>query len=361
MTERLLVLGGAGFVGSSIAIGLKNLYPQLNVSCFDNLRRRGSELSLPRLKDHTIRFVHGDVRSASDLDPGTLGKPGLIIDCSAEPSVLSGVTSPNYVLQTNLLGTINILEFCRQFGARLMFLSTSRVYSIPALRRIRLLEQPTRFCLAQDQMESGISQLGINEDFSTAEFRSLYGTSKLASEMLIAEYREAFGLKAIINRCGVLTGPWQMGKVDQGVFVFWIAAHYFMRKLEYIGFGGTGKQVRDLLHIDDLLRLVAYQLEHFDDLEGEVYNVGGGMDCSLSLLETTTLCQDITGRTVEIQQNEHDRPADIPVFITDSRKIMNRTGWRPRHTPKSTLSDVHRWIRDNETILRPVLSINNAL
>jgi CDP-paratose 2-epimerase len=113
--------------------------------------------------------VHGDVRSASDLDPRALGKPGVIIDCSGRRDL------PNYVLQTNLLGTINILEFCRQVGARLIFLSASRVYSVPALRRILLVEQPTRFCLAPDPSESGISQLGITEDFSTTEFRSLYG------------------------------------------------------------------------------------------------------------------------------------------------------------------------------------------
>jgi len=361
MTERLLVLGGAGFVGSSLAIGLKSLYPRLNVTCFDNLRRRGSELNLPRLKDHAIRFLHGDIRIVTDLDPEALGKPGLIIDCSAEPSVLAGVTSPNYVLQSNLLGTINILELWRQLGARLMFLSTSRVYSVPALRKIRLVEQPTRFGLAPQQSEPGISLSGINEEFPTRGFRSLYGTTKLASEMLIEEYCEAFRLKAIINRCAVLTGPWQMGKVDQGVFVLWMAAHCFGRKLEYIGFGGSGKQVRDLLHIDDLLKLVAYQLEHFEDLEGEVYNVGGGLECSLSLLEATELCREITGETIEIQKNEQSRPADVPLFIADSSKIMHRTGWRPRYTPVSTLNDIHRWMRENEPTLRPLLSGINTL
>src|SRR4030088_3387796 len=114
MTERLLVLGGAGFVGSSLAIGLKSEFPQWGVVCFDNLRRRGSELNLPRLRGHDIRFVHGDIRSSSDLDAAELGNPGIIIDCSAEPSVLAGVSSPLYVLQTNLVGTVNILEFSRQ-------------------------------------------------------------------------------------------------------------------------------------------------------------------------------------------------------------------------------------------------------
>jgi CDP-paratose 2-epimerase len=356
MTERLLILGGAGFVGSSLALGLRNIHPEWEIICFDNLRRRGSELNLPRLRQGGIVFVHGDIRSSTDLDTTGLSNPSIIIDSSAEPSVLAGVSSPEYVLQTNLVGTINVLELCRRSGARLLFLSTSRVYSVPALRRIRLDEQATRYCLAAQQTEPHVSQAGISEDFSTREFRSLYGTTKLASEMLIEEYREAFALKAIVNRCGVLTGPWQMGKVDQGVFVLWMAAHYFPRSLEYIGFGGTGKQVRDLLHINDLLKLVQYELEQFDALDGEVFNVGGGSNCSLSLLETTDLCREITGTTIEIRGNPEERPADVPIFITDNARVTARTGWRPQNTPVSTLRDIHSWIKENAGELRFVLS-----
>jgi CDP-paratose 2-epimerase len=207
MTKRVLILGGAGFVGSSLAIGLKSAHPEWGISCFDNLRRRGSELNLPRLRAHEISFVHGDIRSATDLDAEALGSPDIVVDCSAEPSVLAGVTSLQYVVQANLMGTANVLEFCRRTSARLMFLSTSRVYSVPALRGLKLVEQPTRFCLAPEQPEPHVTEHGIGEEFSTKGFRSLYGTTKLASELLIEEYRESFGLKAIVNRCGVLTGP----------------------------------------------------------------------------------------------------------------------------------------------------------
>jgi len=124
--SKILILGGAGFVGSSLAIGLKSAYPDWTVVCFDNLRRRGSELNLPRLRHSGIQFVHGDIRSSTDLDPQALGAPETVVDCSAEPSVLAGVTSPQYVIQTNLVGTVNVLELCRQLGARLLFISTSR-------------------------------------------------------------------------------------------------------------------------------------------------------------------------------------------------------------------------------------------
>jgi len=356
MTKQVLILGGAGFVGSSLAVGLKAAHPEWGIACFDNLRRRGSELNLPRLRGHGIRFVHGDIRSATDLDVEALSTPDIVVDCSAEPSVLAGVTSPQYVVQANLLGTANVLEFCRQTSARLLFLSTSRVYSVPALRALKLIEQPTRFCLAAEQTEPNVSEAGVKEEFSIRGFRSLYGTTKIASEMLIEEYREAFGLKAIINRCGVLTGPWQMGKVDQGVFVLWMAAHYFRKNLEYIGFGGTGKQVRDLLHIDDLLRLVTHEIVHFDELAGELFNVGGGADCSLSLLETTELCREITGQTIEIKQTKNERPADVAWFITENSKVIRRTGWAPQHTPRRILQDIYNWIKQEEAILRPILS-----
>ena len=178
----------------------------------------------------------------------------------------------------------------------------------------------------------------------------------MASELLIEEYRQAYGIKAIINRCGVLTGPWQMGKVDQGVFVLWVAAHYFQKPLKYSGYGGIGKQVRDLLHIEDLLRLVDYQLNNFELLDGEVLNVGGGKENSLSLLETTQLCQDIVGRSTPIQPVTQAREGDIPIFITDNTQINHKTQWQPLINPRKTLQDIYDWIIENEKILQSVLS-----
>lgn len=354
MPEKLLILGGAGFVGSSLAIGLKRAHSDWEIICLDNLRRRGSELNLPRFKALGIQFVHGDVRSTSDLEPAAFPVT-TIVDCSAEPSVLAGFGSPQYVIQTNLIGTVNILELARQVQARVLFLSTSRVYPIAALKALDLKETATRFELTPTQTLTGASPAGISEAFGLTGARSLYGTTKLASELLIEEYRDAYGLSAIVDRCGVLTGPWQMGKVDQGVFVLWVAAHYFKTALKYIGFGGTGKQVRDLLHINDLLRLVDYQLGHFAELDGDVLNVGGGAETSLSLLETTQICQELTGNVIPIEPVFTDRPGDVPLFITDATEITAKTGWQPEISARETLHDIYCWIAENETILAPIL------
>lgn len=355
MSCRVLIPGGAGFVGSSLAIALKSRHPDWTIICLDNLRRRGSELNLTRFRKLGIEFVHGDIRSETDLDPAVL-QVDTILDCSAEPSVLAGFSSPRYVLQTNLVGTINLLELARQLQSRLLFLSTSRVYPIAALKAIPLVETATRFEIAPNPAIAGVSVKGISEQFPLAGSRSLYGATKLASELLIEEYREAYGIPTIVNRCGVLTGAWQMGKVDQGVFVLWVAAHYFQKPLKYIGYGGTGKQVRDLLHIDDLVDLVDYQLKHFSDLDGSVLNVGGGIENSLSLLETTQLCEAITGKTIAIERLIEERPGDVPIFVTDSTEVSNRTGWFPKKNPHQTLEEIYHWIVEYEDQLKPILS-----
>ena len=230
----------------------------------DNLRRRGSELNLPRLREAGVRFVHGDVRRPEDLAE-LPEAPEAIVECSAEPSAQSGYGgSPEYLVQTNLVGCYNCLELARRAKAAFLFLSTSRVYPAARVNALAFEESGTRFVLSERQAVAGASGQGIGEDFPLEGARSLYGMTKLAAELMIAEYGDAYGVPYVIDRCGLIAGPWQMGKTDQGVVALWMAAHYFKRPLSYIGFGGTGKQVRDILHVDDLCDLVAEQIRHFD-------------------------------------------------------------------------------------------------
>ncbi|OKH40428.1 3-beta hydroxysteroid dehydrogenase [[Phormidium ambiguum] IAM M-71] len=343
MSRRVLITGGAGFVGSSLGLALTERYSDWKIIALDNLKRRGSELNLPRLKQAGIEFIHGDVRNKEDLDPIAL-QPDLILECSAEPSVLAGYNSPGYVLQTNLVGTVNCLELARQTQADFIFLSTSRVYPIAHLSALKFTEIETRFQLLEQQSLPGISSQGIAEEFPLDGARSLYGATKLASELLIAEYADSYQIRTLINRCGVLTGPWQMGKVDQGVFALWMAFHYFKKSLKYIGYGGTGKQVRDFLHIADLLELIDIQINQLEELKGQTFNVGGGLSNTLSLYETTQLCQKITRNQIVITPVEETRSGDIPIFITDSRKIMQATGWKPKINSETTLQEIYQWI-----------------
>ncbi len=351
---RVLVTGGAGFIGGNLAIGLRARHPDWEVRALDNLRRRGGELNLPRLRAAGVEFVHGDVRLLDDLL--SVGELDALVECSAEPSVLAGYDgSPDYVIGANLIGAYNCLELARRREAQVVFLSTSRVYPIAPLESLTLIESDTRFELNEDQPFPGVSRAGIAEDFPLAGARSLYGTTKLSAELLIEEYRAAYGLRAVIDRCGVIAGPWQMGKVDQGVFTYWMLAHHFARPLRYIGFGAAGKQVRDLLHVEDLIELIERQLAEPAAWDGVTVNVGGGRDGSLSLRETTALCAEITGNTVEVEASDEERPGDVAVYISDCRKLFGLTDWRPRRDPRTILADIHAWIVANEAAIEAAL------
>ncbi|GAC1419482.1 MAG: NAD-dependent epimerase/dehydratase family protein [Flavisolibacter sp.] len=352
---RLLITGGAGFVGSNLAIRLKEQYPHYIIIAFDNLKRRGSELNLSRLREKNIEFIHGDIRCKEDLFFNE--KLDVIIDAAAESSVLAGITSPvEQVINTNLLGTINCLEVARIHQAGFIFLSTSRVYPIAALEKVNFRENTTRFCWTDHQEIKGASSKGISEKFPLEGSRSFYGATKLACELLIQEYHALSGIKTVINRCGVITGPWQMGKADQGVVVLWVARHIYNGKLGYVGYGGEGKQVRDILHINDLFRLIDWEIHHLENVNGEIFNVGGGSDCSVSLSELTELCQEATGNKIDITAQPQNRVADIRVYITDNSYVTERTGWKPDIKPNMIIKEVVSWISEHKSALYPILN-----
>ncbi len=352
--KHVLITGGAGFVGSNLAIKLKTNFPKLTITCLDNLKRRGSELSIKRLKDTGIEFVHGDIRNQEDL---VFENIDLLIECSAEPSVLAGInSSPDYLINTNLIGTLNCLELARQHNSHVLFLSTSRIYPMSYINDLAFTETPTRFEIKDTQKISGASSRGIAEDFPLDAPRSLYGATKLASELFLTEYMDNYGIKGINNRCGVITGPWQMGKVDQGVFVLWVAKHYFKQKLSYIGYGGEGKQVRDFIHIDDLYKAIETQLQNFGDYQGKTYNIGGGLENSISLKELTKLCQEITGNTISIESIKENRPADLRFFIADSTKFLKQSKLSWQKDARATVIDIYNWIHENEDSLKSILS-----
>ncbi|HEV8435958.1 MAG TPA: NAD-dependent epimerase/dehydratase family protein, partial [Thermoanaerobaculia bacterium] len=307
---------------------------------------RGSEWNLSELLRAGAKFVHGDVRTPADLE-SLDGNFDVLIEASAEPSVHAGIGgSPRYVIDTNLGGAANCLEFARQRCGGLVFLSTSRVYSIEALRALPLIERETRLDL---------DSAGITEEFSTRGSRSYYGASKLAAELLCEEYAAHGGVKVVVNRCGVIAGAGQFGRSDQGVFTLWVARHVFGRPLTYTGFGGAGKQVRDLLHPDDLYDLIARQLQSLDAVSGETFNVGGGRKGSVSMQELTALCREVTGSTVPVTSVDTTASVDVPWYITDHAKVTQRLGWTPRRDPESIVRDIAAWIGNNSNVLRDLI------
>lgn len=318
------------------------------------MKRRGSELNILRLKELQIEFIHGDIRSNDDLEIDK--KIDVLIDSCAEPSVLAGLNgSPNYLINTNFNGTVNCLNLALKNKAKFIFLSTSRVYPIENIEKINFIENKTRFELSEIQSQEGISKAGINEKFSLNGYRSLYGATKLASELIITEYNKLMNLNTVINRCGVLTGPYQMGKVDQGVVVLWVAKHFWKQPLKYFGFGGEGKQVRDILHVKDLFNLIDIQIHNFERINGETFNIGGGLETSVSLKELTAICEEVTGTKIEIGMVKETRTADIRIYLSDNSKINQVLGWSPKISPQKIIEDIFNWIKAEEQVLKNIL------
>lgn len=355
MGRGILVTGGAGFVGSHLCLRFKETMPDAHVIAFDNLMRRGSERNLSLFRNAGVEFIHGDIRQPDDLQ--ALPPFDLLIDCAAEPSVQAGLDgAPGKVIGHNLTGTLHLLELARQRDAAFLFLSTSRVYPIAMLNALPFEETDTRFVWREPSGQPGCGAEGVAESAPLAGARSLYGATKLAGELLLQEYCHSYGLRGLINRCGILTGPRQMGKVDQGVVTLWVARHVYGIPLRYLGYGGGGKQVRDMLHVEDLFTLLRKQVAVLDTWQGQVYNVGGGAPVSASLAELTALCRDITGNRVEITGHSETSPVDLRLYLTDARRVREAFDWEPRFGVRAILEDIHAWIRADEDALRPLFA-----
>ncbi len=338
---RILISGICGFAGSAIARALVAQGRGDEISGLDNFIRPGSEGNRAELKRLGIRLVHGDVRAASDVD--ALPPCDWVIDASANPSVLAGVdglSTSRQLVEHNLGGTINLLEHCKRNRAGLILLSTSRVYSIAPLSALAVRAVDGAFQPEAGSLPAGLGPKGVTESFPTSSPVSLYGATKLASEALALEYGHAFDLPVFINRCGILAGAGQFGRPDQGIFSFWINSHLRRRPLRYIGFGGSGHQVRDCLHPKDLLPLLAAQLAAPKTApDDRIVNVGGGAASAISLLQLTQWCDERFGAQ-PVAPDPEPRPFDIPWMVLDASKSARVWGWTPKTPLLAILEEI---------------------
>jgi CDP-paratose 2-epimerase len=340
---KILISGVCGFVGSHLARYLIESHEDITIVGLDNLTRSGSETNRITLRQLGVQLFHADTRMASDLE--TLPFTDWVIDAAAQPSVLAGrdgKTSSRQLIEHNLLGTINLLEYCRSSRAGLILLSTSRVYSIPALAQLPLRVESSAFTLDEGQpWPAAVGLAGLGECFSTEAPISLYGATKLASELLAQEYASAVGMPVWINRCGVLAGAGQFGTSEQGIFSYWLHAHSKRRPLKYLGFGGRGFQVRDALHPRDLARMVDFQLNSSE--RGQLLNVSGGFANSMSLRRLTAWCDQRFGPHQPLADGS-ERPYDIPWLILDSSKAVATTAWKPQISLIQILEEIAKHV-----------------
>jgi CDP-paratose 2-epimerase len=337
---RILISGVCGFVGSTLARTLAQSGAGHRLCGFDNFIRPGSESNRAGLKKLGVQLFHGDLRAASDLE--SLPVVDWVIDAAANPSVLAGVdgrTSSRQLVEHNLAGTVNLLEYCKRHHAGLILLSTSRVYSIAPLAALPVEPFEGAFRPASGKnLPPGLTAAGVDETFSTVAPVSLYGATKLASETLALEYGQTFGLPVFINRCGVLAGAGQFGRPDQGIFAYWLNSWLRRRPLAYLGFGGQGHQVRDCLHPRDLVPLLEKQFAAAQLAPGDrIVNVSGGAGSARSLRQLSDWCAARFGPH-SVKADGTPRPFDIPWLVLDHTKAARVWGWRPL-TPTSAILD----------------------
>jgi len=338
---KILISGVCGFVGSALARFFVEQDSGIEVAGFDNFIRAGSELNRRALQALGVRVTHADLRAQSDLE--ALPAADWVIDAAANASVLAGVdgrTSSRQIIEHNLLGTVQILEYCKAHHAGFTLLSTSRVYAIPPLAALPMRVENDAFILDPGgSLPPGVSAAGLTEDFSTTAPVSLYGTTKLCSEQLALEYGEAFDLPVWINRCGVLAGAGQFGRADQGIFSFWINSWRRQRPLKYIGFGGTGHQVRDCLHPRDLARLLLAQMRDPERKVNRLQHVAGGAGQAMSLRQLSGWCAQRFGPH-PVASDAAERPFDIPWMVMDSSRAGRQWDWRPEISLDAILNEI---------------------
>ena len=346
---RILISGICGFVGSTLAKSLLASGRGHQISGFDNFIRPGSEANRAELKALGVKLYHADLRAASDLE--TLPAADFVIDAAANPSVLAGVdgkTSSRQLVEHNLGGTVNLLEFCKTHKAGFVLLSTSRVYAIEPLSSLAVSVVNHAFVPnAGGKLPAGLTAAGLDETFATTAPISLYGATKLASEALALEYGETFGFPVFINRCGVLAGAGQFGRADQGIFAYWLNAWRQKRPLKYLGFGGLGHQVRDCLHPRDLVPLLEKQFAAPKiSATDRLANISGGAASAMSLKQLSDWC---TGRfgPHEVAQDGTPRSFDIPWIVLDHAKATRLWDWRPVTATTGILEEIARHAENN--------------
>ena len=266
---------------------------------------------------------------------------GLVIHCAAEPSILANIEKIDYSLTTSLIGTLNCLKICKKNNCPIIFLSTSRVYSYQEINNLEFFERKKRFSIKKNVFKLGIKNHSFTEDFSTKGIKSIYGSSKMASEDLIKEYSTINNVKYIINRCGVITGSGQFGKSDQGIIKYWIDQKKKKKKLSFIGFGGKGYQVRDVLHIKDLSKLIILQIKHMNKIYNEILNVSGGLKNSISLKELDQKIENILNFKTKIYQIKKERLNDVKYMVLNSEKAEKLYNWRPFFDLDFIINDIN--------------------
>tara|TARA_R110002020_G_scaffold154714_2_gene334923 strand:- start:73230 stop:75263 length:2034 start_codon:yes stop_codon:yes gene_type:complete len=334
----ILITGGAGFVGTNLASRL--LQEGKRVMIYDNLCRDGVEENLQWLKKEypsSLLIQIADVKETRLLEQ-SVQHAEAIFHFSAQVAVTTSLINPLHDFQVNLEGTFNILEAIRKSSHKppLFFTSTNKVYG--NLTDVRMIEKKTRY-IPEDKE---IQLRGVNEK-RALDFHSPYGCSKGGADQYILDYSRSFGIKTVVFRMSCIYGPHQFGTEDQG----WVA-HFLINALENkpITIYGNGKQVRDILYVDDLVEAFLLAHKHIDLVKGEVFNIGGGAQNTVSLLELLEIIKDQTGENINTSFEEW-RTGDQQYYVSNTTKFHEFTGWKPKYAVDKGIESIINWLTAN--------------
>jgi CDP-paratose 2-epimerase len=340
MPRSFLITGGAGFIGANYAHRL--LKRGENVTIYDNLSRRGAPLNLKWLQEtygeKSFHVVIGDVRDEA-LVTATAHDADIIVHLASQVAVTTSVFNPREDFEVNAIGTFNVLEAARSSGRNpiILYASTNKVYG--GMEQIALVEDATRWRYAD-------LPYGIPES-QPLDFHSPYGCSKGSGDQYVRDYFRIYGLPTVVFRQSCIYGPRQFGIEDQGWLAWMVIAAVTRRQITICG---DGKQVRDVLQIDDLLDAYDAALAKIDQVAGQVYNIGGGPQNALSIwIEFGPMLENLLGKPIPIARNGW-RPGDQRVFVADIRKAECKLGWKPRIGVEEGVIGLFTWINENKAL-----------
>ncbi|NTV63903.1 MAG: NAD-dependent epimerase/dehydratase family protein [Oscillochloris sp.] len=334
-----LITGGAGFIGCNLADTLLSRGEQVTI--LDDLSRPLTDLNLSWLQQRheaRMRFIRADVRDAAVVAAAIAGHD-TVFHLASQVAVTTSVKDPRTDFEINALGTLNVLEAARLAAHRpiIFYASTNKVYG--GMEEVTVVEQDTRY--AYDDLPAGVTEDHL------LDFHSPYGCSKGAADQYVRDYSRIYGLKTVVFRQSCIYGPRQMGVEDQG----W-AAHFVIAAVtgQPISIYGDGKQVRDMLYIDDLVAAYLAALERIDTVSGRIFNVGGGPDKALSIwAEFGPLLERLTGNRIDVRYGDW-RPGDQPVYISAISKAERELGWRPQVDVAEGIARLVRWVQEHRAL-----------
>jgi CDP-paratose 2-epimerase len=335
--KHYLVTGGAGFIGTNYVARLIRRNQQVTI--YDNLSREGASLNLQWLREtfggDAFHLVVGDVRDSA-LITSAARNAEVIVHLAGQVAVTTSVVHPREDFESNALGTFNVLEAARlsQKQPVVLYASTNKVYG--GMQDVRVVEENSRYGYAE-------LPYGIPEAYPL-DFHSPYGCSKGTGDQYVRDYHRIYGLPTVVFRQSCIYGPRQFGVEDQGWLAWFVIAAVVGKQISIYG---DGKQVRDVLHVEDLMDAYDSALNHIDSAAGQVFNIGGGPDNTLSIwLEFGPLLEDLLGKQIPVTWGDW-RPGDQRIYVSDIRKAKRALGWMPQIDAKSGLQQLFSWVMDN--------------